>query len=200
MSHISGNGRSDKRAFYPTAQATHNERCPVKLYRAFNSQHRPDEMKQPNSSFFLASNHRRQPGSKIWYNKAPRGKNEIGKFLSKAAKTAKLPGNITNHSARKNCISRLMDADIPENYVAQLGDHKNLKSLDSYKSASTAHQRKMSFVLSRSGASSSATNQAQFNQMNHNTVSNNKTFSTPTSLQSKARSQGNNSKDRRLSF
>ncbi|CAB4010056.1 zinc finger MYM-type 2-like, partial [Paramuricea clavata] len=148
-----------QRAFYPTAQATHNERCPVQLYRAF-SQHRPDEMKQPDSSFFLAINHRRQPGSQIWYNKAPLGKNEIGKFLSKAAKAAKLPGNITNHSVRKTCISRLMDADIPENYVAQLSGHKNLKSLDSYKSASTAHQRKMSFVLSRSGASSSATNQA----------------------------------------
>ena len=96
----------------------------------------------------------------IWYNKAPLGKNEIGKFLSKAAKAAKLPGNIANHSVRKTCISRLMDADIPENYVAQLSGHKNLKSLDSYKSASTAHQRKMSFVLSRSGGSSSATNQA----------------------------------------
>ena len=42
-----------QRALYPTAQATHNERCPVQLYRAF-SQHRPDEMKQPDSSFFLA--------------------------------------------------------------------------------------------------------------------------------------------------
>jgi hypothetical protein len=53
-----------------------------------------------------------------------------------------------------------MDADIPGNYVAQLSGHKNLKSLDSCKSASTAHQRKMSFVLSRSGGSYSATNQA----------------------------------------
>ena len=43
-----------------------------------------------------------------------------------------------------------MDPDIPENFVAQLSGHKNLKSLDSYKSASTAHQRKMSLVLSRS--------------------------------------------------
>jgi integrase len=97
-------------------------------------------MKQPDSSFFLAINHRRQPGSQIWYNKAPLGKNEIGKFLSKAVKAAKLPGNITNHSVRKTCISRLMAADIPENYVAQLSGHKNLKSLDSYKSASSAPQ------------------------------------------------------------
>ena len=50
-----------------------------------------------------------------------------------------------------------MDADIPENFVAQLSGHKNLKSLDSYKSASTAHQRKMSLVLSRSTPPSCAT-------------------------------------------
>ena len=114
-------------------------------------------MKQPDSPFFLAINHRRQPSSQIWYSKAALGNNEIGKFLSKAAKAAKLPGNITNHSVRKTCISRLVDADIPENFVAQLSGHKNLKSLDSYKSASTAHQRKMSLVLSRSTLPSCAT-------------------------------------------
>ena len=46
-----------------------------------------------------------------------------------------------------------MDADIPSNYVAQLSGHKNLKSLDSYKTASGIHQRKMSNVLSRSSTS-----------------------------------------------
>ena len=57
-----------------------------------------------------------------------------------------------------------MDAGIPENLVAQLSGRKNLKSLDSYKSASTAHQRKMSLVLSRSTVTASPfvseTNQA----------------------------------------
>ena len=47
-----------------------------------------------------------------------------------------------------------MDANIPENFVAQLSGHKNFKSLDSYKSASTAHQ---SLVLSSSATSSSTT-------------------------------------------
>ena len=41
-----------------------------------------------------------------------------------------------------------MDAEVPVNYVAQLSGHKNLKSLDSYKTASDEHQRKMSLVLS----------------------------------------------------
>ena len=59
-----------------------------------------------------------------------------------------LPGNVTNHSVRKTCISRLMDDEVPINYLAQLNGHKNLKSLDSYKTASHEHQSKMSLVLS----------------------------------------------------
>ena len=46
-----------------------------------------------------------------------------------------------------------MDEDIPSNYAAQLSGHKNLKSLDSYKTASGIHQRKISNVLSRSSTS-----------------------------------------------
>ena len=40
-----------------------------------------------------------------------------------------------------------MDAEVPVNYVAQLSGHKNLKSLETYKTASDEHQRKMSLVL-----------------------------------------------------
>ena len=46
-----------------------------------------------------------------------------------------------------------MDADIPNNYVAQLSGQKNLKSLDSYKTACRIHQRKMCNVLSKSSTS-----------------------------------------------
>ena len=54
--------------------------------------------------------------------KAPLGNNEIRKSPSKKAKNAglQLEGkSVTNHSARKTCISRLLDADILENFVAQ---------------------------------------------------------------------------------
>ena len=107
-------------------------------------------MKDPEAPFFLAINHKRKPENFVWYQKSVMGKNKIGKFLSKAAKNAGIEGSITNHSVRKTCISRLMDADIPSNYVAQLSGHKHLKSLDSYKTSSRIHQRKMSNVLSRS--------------------------------------------------
>ena len=54
--------------------------------------------------------------------KPPLGKNEIRKSLSIKAKNAglQLEGKrVTNQSARKTCISKLFDADILENFVAQ---------------------------------------------------------------------------------
>ena len=98
----------------------------------------------------------------MWYSRAPLRKNKIGELLTKAAKNAGLPGNVTNHSVRKTCISRLMDAEIPVNYVAQLSGHKNLKSLDSYKTASDDHQRKM--LLSSGKKSPISSNDAPLNQ------------------------------------
>ena len=135
------------RAFSPKANSTNTRRCPVCNYLNFASD-RPDKIKKPVAPFFLAVNHSRAPGNPIWYNRAPLGKNKIGEFLTRAAKNAGLPGNVTNHSVRKTCISRLMDAEVPVNYVAQLSGHKNLKSLDSYKTASDEQQPKMSLVLS----------------------------------------------------
>ena len=90
--------------------------------------------------------------------KAPLGKNEIGKFLSTAAKNAGLHREgkkVTDHSVRKTRSSRLLDADVPENFVAQLSGHKSMESLQSYKSASTKHQKRMSLTLSRADVSGS---------------------------------------------
>ena len=145
---------SGHRAFYPTAQATDNERCPVKYYKLLRS-HRPIEMNQPEAPFYLAVKHQRKATDAVWYKKSSLGKNEIGKLLTKAAQNAGLQGRVTNHSVRKTCISRLLDSDVPENYVAQLSGHRNLKSLDSYKSASIQHQRRMSLALSRSSTTTS---------------------------------------------
>ena len=101
-----------------------------------------------DSPFYLAINYRRRADNSIWYLKTPLSKNKTGKFIKIAAQTAGLQGNITNHSVRKTCISHLMDAEVSGNYVTLLSDHKNLKSLDSYKAASVEHQQKMSLILS----------------------------------------------------
>ena len=57
-----------------------------------------------------------------------------------------------------------MDAEIPVNYVTQLSGHKNLKSLDAYKAASTVYQRKMYNVLRTTATStrSDETSLAQY--------------------------------------
>ena len=96
-------------------------------------------------------------GINIWYIGAPLGKNEIGKLMKTAAQSAGLQGNFNNHTVRKTCISRLMDAEVPVDNVPQLSGHRHLKSLDSYKAASADNQWKMSLILSRSGQESTQT-------------------------------------------
>ena len=147
-----GQENGHQRAFQPKIYATSTERCPIKFYKLFRD-HRPKEMKQPDSPFFLAVRHgSRRENSEIWYMKAPLGKNQIGKFLSAAADNAGIQrtgAKVSNHSVRKTSISRLLDASTPENFVAQLSGHKNTQSLQSYKSAGEKHQRQMSYILSR---------------------------------------------------
>ena len=148
--------KGHQRAFQPKVYATKTESCPVKFYKTFKS-HRPVEMNQPESPFYLAVRQKRSSQDQLWYMRSPLGKNEIGKFLSTAAQNAGLHREgkrVSNHSVRKTCISRLLDADIPENFVAQLTGHKSTESLQSYKSASSNHQRRMSLTLSRARSSS----------------------------------------------
>jgi len=109
-------------------------------------------MNKPDSPFYLAVKHQRKPNDNVWYMRSPLGKNEIGKFLSTPAKNAGLQGRVTKHSVRKTCISRLLDADVPDNFVAQVSGHRSLKSLDAYKSTSYEHHRRMSLALSHSGS------------------------------------------------
>ena len=81
------------------------------------------------------------------------GKNQTGKFLGTAAENAGLKQavgvKVTNHSVRKTRVSRLLDGDISENFVAQHSGHKSTESLQSYKSAGNKQQRHMSQVLNR---------------------------------------------------
>ena len=156
-----GQESGHKRQFASKVFATETERCPVKFYKSFKA-HRPTNANKPNCPFFLAVNSNRRPGDCVWFKCAPLGKNLIGQFMSTAAKVARLVNQgskkISNHSVRKTSISRLLDANIPENYVMQLSGHKNIQSLSSYKSASLSHQRLMSDTLSNCRSSAISTN------------------------------------------
>ncbi len=85
-----GQEHGHKRVFQPNAYATGNERCPVRLFKKFKS-HRPSEMNKVDSPLFLAIKYKRAPDDNTWYMKCPLGKNQIGKFLSTAAKNVGIP-------------------------------------------------------------------------------------------------------------
>ena len=149
-----GQENAHRRAFDPIIQATRTDRCPIMFYKEF-ARRRPQEMNTPDAPFYLAVNHRRKPDSEKWFMKSPLGKNEIGKFMSTAAKEANIAAHrkVANHSVRKTSISRLLDANCPEIFVAQHSGHKRLESLSHYKQASVAQQRQMSMIISRTSKS-----------------------------------------------
>ena len=144
-------------------------------------------MNKPESPFYLAVRHNRSSQDNVWYMKLPLGKNEIGKFLSIAAQRAGLQREgkqITNHSVCKMCISRLLDADIPENFVAQLSGHKNTESLQLYKLASSTHQRRMSLTLSKARSSSEKSTVSSVQDLQMASCSSSENASTSTSINS----------------
>ena len=108
----------------------------------------PEDMKQSNSSFYLAVNNRRNSADAQWFFSRPLGKNEIGQFMTRAANSVWMKENVKAHSVRKTNIGRLLDAEYPEVYISELAGHKNLQSLRNYKVPSRAHQRNMSGTLS----------------------------------------------------
>ena len=63
--------------------------------------------------------------------RSPLNTNQLGKFLSDAVSAAGLQSGkikLSNHSVTKTSIGRLLDANLPVNYVMQLSGHKNISS------------------------------------------------------------------------
>ena len=142
-------GRSE-RAFKPKMYATGSDHCPVHFFKAYLS-HRPPEANTPDSPFYLGIKYKRQSDSIIWYKNQPMGKNKLGKFMASASTEIGITNKkVTDHSVCKTMIQRLIDAKYTPNEVAQLSGHKNLKSLDSYMTASDETQKQISLSLSNS--------------------------------------------------
>ena len=68
---------------------------------------------------------------------------------------------VAKHSVRKTSIGRLLDAEVPEVFVAQHSGHKNINSLNSYKAANSSKRYQMSNILSSVNDNTSSTSQVQ---------------------------------------
>ena len=107
-------------------------------------------MNAPDSRFYLAINpHLGKTGRNgdAWFVAAPMGKNKLGQIAKVMAEKAGLQGRHTNHSGRKTCITKLLNANVPPTEVAQLSGNRNLMSLNQYNTVSKERQQHMSTVV-----------------------------------------------------
>ena len=83
------------------------------------------------------------------------GHNSIGSILTIARKKFGFKGRkVSCHFVRKTCLSRLLDANVPEVFVAQHAGMKSIDSLSSYKAGGPKQISTISSVLSNDMASS----------------------------------------------
>lgn len=123
------------------------ETCPVYAYKIF-AQHRPTEMCQPESPFYLGINYKRLPGSDKWYKSQPLGEHTLNTLMKTMAIECGLQGKKTNHSARKTTCTDLLHSGIAPTTIQQLSAHRNVQSVNNYARASCEMQEHMSDILS----------------------------------------------------
>ena len=75
------------------------------------------------------------------------GKNKLGQLAKVMSVKAGLTARHVNHSARKTCITKLLNAKTPPTEVAQLSGHKNLLSLNHYNTVNLQRQIEMSTTV-----------------------------------------------------
>ena len=140
----SGGAASDSRSFAPKAWKNEENpaRCPVECYKRFAA-HRPESMTKDNSPFYLVIKHNRRHDDPVWFCNTPLGKNSLSSMMKSGCEKAGITGRKTNHSARKTCVKRALDAGCPREYVAQLTGHKSVTSLENYTEADIHVQRAM---------------------------------------------------------
>ena len=145
---------ASSRTFNLHIQATGDSHCPIKFYKVFKS-HRSQAACLEKSSFHLAIKYKVNPTlDVVWYRNNPLGESEIRKFMTRAAKQAKLDVSddkkLANHTVRKTSTGRLIDNNVPESLIIQHSGHWRVESLSSYKAPSFSYQRQMSHYLSHS--------------------------------------------------
>ena len=105
----------------------------------------PDDLKTPDSPFYLAINHTTKAiNTNPWFKSAPMRVNKLMSLMKTMAEKAGLDAkHLTNHSGRKRMIQKLNDEDVPPTHIMQISGHKNVQSLNNY---STLLERQKTFL------------------------------------------------------
>ena len=126
---------------------TKNKRCPMHFFKMF-AHHRPQAAQSADSPFFLTEKPQAKLSDAVWYLAKPMGVNTLGNIMTNARKLYGFQGRkVANHSVRKTGIGRLLDANVPEIYVAQHSGMASTESLKSYKCANPRQQSAMSAIV-----------------------------------------------------
>ena len=69
--------------------------------------------------------------------------------MKSIASLGELEGRKTNHSTRKTFATTLLDADVPNSEVAQLGGWKSIQTINEYDAPNIKKQKSVSDILSK---------------------------------------------------
>lgn len=149
---------------------TNSERCPVHIYKEF-SRHRPANMCEPDSPFYLAINHIRRPWSDTWYKVQSLGENSLRGMMKKMAEQAGIRGRKTNQSARKNTCTKLLDVGTDQNTIQQSTGDQDVHILSNNSKVKNENQKHVSNILKSNSSTTSHQSTSNFEQENQVSIS-----------------------------
>lgn len=93
-----------------------------------------------------------------WFISSPIGVNKLNDIMKKMSKNAGLPENkrITNTSVRKTLVQRMTDSNVPDTLQVYVTGHKNIQSLNNYRTINDTQKFAISSILSKSSCKTSS--------------------------------------------
>ena len=105
-------------------------------------------MKNDSDPFYLGVIHR--PRSNIWFKTSKLGERSLRSAMKNMADAVQLLGKkVSNHSARRTCITTLRQENIDNLSIAGISGHRNHLSLDEYSTINEEQQREMACMISK---------------------------------------------------
>ena len=147
-------------------------KCPVALFRCYKSKC-PDVCISPDKPLYLQYKEYKDVNilqtDKTWLKKQRYGERTLSQFMKRIVSDGDLTSDkkLTNTSARKVMVQRLIKANVPPTDIMQKSGHKRVESILNYGQLQETQQEAMSHILT--GSSSSAS----FPTMNYSAIQQN---------------------------